>query len=166
MENEARDVEQTPEEAPHGADAGTAPETDWKAEARKWEQRAKANSAASEELEALKASSATSIAEAVKRAEEAEAKAARLEADAARERTVSAVAAETGVSSEVLGRMQGDTEEEIRANAQMVRSAMPVYPTTRETGRGEAPAVTKESILGIKNERERLKAIAENADLF
>ena len=157
----------TPEVEPHGEEQGTnANATDWKAEARKWEERAKANKTANDELEALKASSAASIAEAVKRAEEAEAKAAQLEAAAAREKAVNAIAAETGVSAIVLGLMSGSTEEEIRANAQVVRSTMPVYPTTRETGNGNAPTVTRESILQIKNERERLKAIAEHSDLF
>lgn len=167
MENENQAIEQTPEVEPHGTEEGTnAPETDWKAEARKWEQRAKANSAANDELEALRTSSAAEIAEAVKRAEQAEAKAAQLEASAARERAINAIAAETGVSAAVLGRMTGETEEEIRANAQVVRSTMPVYPTVQETGRGNAPTVTRESILQIENERERLKAIAEHADLF
>lgn len=167
MENENQVIEQTPEVEPHGTEEGTTPaETDWKAEARKWEQRAKANIAASEELEALKAQSAADIAEAVKRAEQAEAKAAQLEATAARERAINAIAAETGVSAAVLGRMAGDTEEEIRANAQVVRSAIPVYPTVQETGRGNAPSVTKESILNIENPRERLKALTEHVDLF
>lgn len=168
MENEEKQIEQnTPEVEPHGTEQGeTAPETDWKAEARKWEQRAKANSAANEELEALRTSSAADLAEAVKRAEEAEAKAAQLEAAAARERAINAIAAETGVSAAVLGRMTGETEDEIRANAQVVRSTMPVYPTTREAGNGTAPTVTRESILQIQNEKERLKAIAEHADLF
>lgn len=162
IEQNAPDVE------PHGDEQGatTAAETDWKAEARKWEARAKANSAANDELEALRTQSAADVAAAVKRAEEAEAKAAQLEAAAARDRAVNAIAAETGVSAAILGRMSGDTEEEIRANAQVVRSTMPVYPTTRETGIGNAPSVTRESILQIKNERERLKAIQENADLF
>ena len=62
--------------------------------------------------------------------------------------------------------MSGETEEEIRANAQIVRSTMPVYPTTQETGNGNAPTVTRESILQIKNERERLKAIQDHADIF
>ena len=162
-------IEHAPEVEPHGDEQGAttaADMTDWKAEARKWEARAKANNAANDELEALKTQSAADIAAAVKRAEEAEAKAAQLEAAAARDRAVNAIAAETGVSAAVLGRMSGDTEEEIRANAQVVRSTMPVYPTTRETGTGNAPSVTKESILQIKNERERLKAIQENADLF
>jgi hypothetical protein len=166
MENEI--IEQNvPEVEPHGTEQGApAAETDWKAEARKWEARAKANNAANDELEALKTQSAAELAEAVKRAEQAEAKAAQLEAAAARERAVNAIAAETGVSAAVLGRMQGETEDEIRANAQVVRSTMPVYPTTQEMGNGNAPTVTRESILQIKNERERLKAIAEHADLF
>lgn len=168
MDNENMTIEQdVPEMEPHGAEQGaSAAETDWKAEARKWEARAKANNAASDELEALKTQSAAELAEAVKRAEEAEAKAAQLEATAAREMAVNAIAAETGVSAAVLGRMQGETEDEIRANANIVRSIMPIYPTTREAGNGTAPTVTKESILQIKNERERLKAIAEHVDLF
>lgn len=166
MENEVQPIEQTPEVEPHGAEQGSAPEPDWKTTSRKWEGRAKENK---EEADGLRAENATlqaDLAEVTKRAEEAEAKAAQLEAAAARERAINAIAAETGVSAAVLGRMTGETEDEIRANAQVVRSTMPVYPTTRETGRGNAPAVTKESILQIKNERERLKAIAEHADLF
>lgn len=166
MEEESKAAEQATGGEPHGEGLGGAPEIDWKAEARKWEARAKANSAANDQLEALKTQSAADVADAVKRAEEAEAKAAKLEAAAQRERAVSAVAAETGVSAAVLGRMAGETEEEIRANAQVVRSAMPVYPTTRDAGGASAPAVTRDSILQIRNERERLRAIAEHADLF
>ena len=47
-------------------------ETDWKAEARKWEKYAKENAAARKELDALKAAQMTEQERLVKRAEEAE----------------------------------------------------------------------------------------------
>ena len=79
MEEESKAAEQATGGEPHGEGLGGAPEIDWKAEARKWEARAKANSAANDQLEALKTQSAADVADAVKRAEEAEAKAARLD---------------------------------------------------------------------------------------
>lgn len=151
-------VEPTQTAEPNGGAANPEP-NDWKAWSRHWEDMSKANKKEADEAKA-------SLAEATKRAEEAEAKAAQLEAAAARERAVNAIAAETGVSAAVLGLMSGSTEEEIRANAQVVRSTMPVYPTTQQTGNGNAPTVTKESILKIENPKERLKALAEHADLF
>lgn len=154
-------AQQQPE--PHG-DGGT----DWKAEARKWEQRAKENGQAAAELEALKAQSAADLAQAVRRAEEAEAKAAGLEAAAERARTVAAVAAEAGVSAAVLERMAGEGEEDIRANAEVLRASAPAaaYPTAPQGGTPRPPAVTREQVMAIANSRERLKAIADNIDLF
>lgn len=170
MENNDQTLDPTidqPLEEPHGDDqtATTDDQTDWKAMSRKWEKQAKENKDAAAELAALKEKVA-SLEAATQRAEEAEAKVAKLEADAARQRAVDAVAAETGIPATLLARMNGDTEEEIRSNAEVVRSTMPVYPTVQETGHAGAPQISKEQILSIQNERERLKAIAEHADLF
>lgn len=161
MTNDPKPQEPQPQE-PHGDG------TDWKAEARKWEQRAKDNGQAAAELEALKAQSAADLAQATKRAEDAEAEAAALKAAAERARTVAAVAAERGVSAAVLERMAGEGEEDIRANAEVLRASAPAaaYPTAPQGGTPQPPAVTREQVMGIKNSRERLKAIADNLDLF
>jgi hypothetical protein len=70
-------TEPTPETTPDSAaqpDAATQPEgtdsTDWKAEARKWEQRAKENKAAAAELEKARKASMTETERAVAEAEE------------------------------------------------------------------------------------------------
>lgn len=159
------DTEPQPAAEPHGNDPAGDP-IDWKATSRQWEERSKANLKKAEDLEESNATLQANLAEATKRAEAAEAKVTEMETAAARDRAVNAIAAETGVSAAILARMSGSTEDEIRANAEVVRATMPIYPTTREGGSGPAPTVTKESILKIENERERLKAIADHADLF
>ena len=71
-ENHTTETEQTTE--PHG--------TDWKAEARKWEARAKENSAAAIELQKLKEAQMTEAERMQKRAEDAEARVKLLESEA------------------------------------------------------------------------------------
>lgn len=145
---------------PNGSAANPEP-NDWKAWSRHWEDMSKAKS---KELDEARAT----LAQAVKRAEEAEAKAAGLEAAAERARTVAAVAAEVGVSAAVLERMAGEGEEDIRANAEVLRASAPAaaYPTAPQGGTPQPPAVTREQVMAIANSRERLKAIADNIDLF
>lgn len=71
--------------------------TDWKAEARKWEQRAKENKAAAKELEALKQSQMTEQQKAEKRAEQAEAELKQLKAEKQHATDAREVADSTGV---------------------------------------------------------------------
>jgi hypothetical protein len=59
-------------------------DTDWKAEARKWESRAKENSAAKKRLDELEEAAKTDLEKATSRAEAAEKRAAALEALALR----------------------------------------------------------------------------------
>ena len=68
----AENAEETAAEQPQGA------QTDWKAEARKWERYAKENASKAKELDDLKAAQLTEQERLVKRAEEAEAKLADL----------------------------------------------------------------------------------------
>lgn len=150
---------------PHG-DEPKVPAIDWKAESRKWEERAKANSKAAEELEQLKASNQTDLDAANKRAEELEAELAQLKAINERQKTVNEVAAEIGVNAALLSRMSGNTEEDIRSNAQFLQSNIPIYPTVKDGGSATPPSITKEQILAIENERERLQAIQNNIELF
>lgn len=87
-----------------------------------------------------------------------------MEARASVEKAKAAIAAETGVSASVL---RGSTEEELRAHAAAVKAAYPVAPAFRDSGKPSPEKhVTKESILAIKNDRERLREIEKHIELF
>lgn len=103
------------------------------------------------------------------RATKAEQELAELKAIREHELLVSEVARSKGVDLELLSKMVGDTREEIEANADTLIehfSAMPKFPDVNDNGGHGAPAVTKESILAIKNPNERFEAIKQNANLF
>ena len=136
---------------PHGTEP-TEPERDWKAEyekvlaqSRKWEQRSKANADAAKKLAELEDSTKTDaekLAEAQKRADEAEAKVAEFERRAERAAIVAEVAAAKGVDAEWLGRMSGDTREEVEANAAYIASKLsgsPIYPSVTDNGQKKTP---------------------------
>ena len=147
----AQPMEQEAEQAAQAAPA--EPERDWKAEyekvlaqSRKWEQRSKDNAAKAKELDELKAATQTDaekLADAVKRAESAESKLAELERERERAAIVAEVAAAKGVDAEWLGRMSGDTAEEIQANADFIASKLsgsPIYPSVTDNGQKKAPS--------------------------
>lgn len=77
-------------------------QTDWKAEARKWEERAKKSLAAEEELAKLKQAQMTEQEKAIARAEEAETKLAQLEAEKARADAARRISDESGVPLSLL----------------------------------------------------------------
>lgn len=77
-------------------------ETDWKAEARKWEKRAKGNQSAAEELEKLKAAQMTELEKAQAEAAKAQAEADALKAEKAKADAAIKVGAETGIPTEIL----------------------------------------------------------------
>lgn len=77
-------------------------ETDWKAEARKWEQRAKKSQAAEIELEKLKAAQMTEQEKAIARAEAAENELNALKAEKAKNDAARRLSNETGVPFEML----------------------------------------------------------------
>ena len=102
-------------------------ETDWKAEARKWEARARANKAAAPELEKLTAER-DDLANQLK--------AAREELDGihhaeALEKLVAKVAKDMNVPANLL---RGTTEEELTAHAKEIFDAMPGLPIVRTQG--------------------------------
>jgi len=108
---ETTDTTETTEQQPE--QEVPAQDTDWKAEARKWEQRAKANKDAAarlQELEDAQKSEQEKLTEKLsvteKRAAEAELRAARLE-----------VATEKGLPSSAVKFLTGDTAEELAASA-------------------------------------------------
>ena len=79
-----------------------AKETDWKAEARKWEQRAKKSQAAEIEREKLKAAQMTEQEKAIARAEAAENELNALKAEKAKNDAARRLSNETGVPFEML----------------------------------------------------------------
>lgn len=107
------EVEQPQAEEPKEQAEPTEPTTDWKANSRKWEDRAKSNKeqldAALKELEELKASQATNTTEQL---EQANAKIAELKLKIK-------VSKDTGVPVELL---QGSDEEAITASANALTS--------------------------------------------
>lgn len=77
------------------------------------------------------------------------------------------VSSETGVPVSLL---TAETEEACKAQAEGILAfsgTKAKYPTTKDGGETTPPtSSTKEEILAIKNEKERLKAIRENINLF
>lgn len=172
---QAQATEQTAPEAtpePQGAERA---ETDWKAEARKWEDRAKANRRQIDELtktlDGFK-SEADKQTEAEKTAaqtiEELKAQLAEAHAKAEREALVRKIAKSTGADAEILLRMLGNDEETITANAKMLLEASkPSWQSAPDEGaHAKAPRMSRDEILAIKSPKERLRMIAQNQDLF
>ena len=164
---------------PHGAEPQQEPQKDWKAEyekalaqSRKWEQRSKANADAAKKLAELEDSTKTDaerLAEAQKCADEAEAKVAEFERRAERAAIVAEVAAAKGVDAEWLGRMSGDTREEVEANAAYIASKLsgsPIYPSVTDNGGAKGGAITKAEIEAIKDPKERVRMRAKHLDLY
>lgn len=123
----------TPPAAPTPAPA-PAPEppaqdpTDWKAEARKWESRAKENSGARKELDELKAAQMTEAEKQAAALAEAQAKVAAYEVEKQVAAWKDAVSQEAGVPAAALA---GSTLEEIQAHADVLKSLItPAQPPT------------------------------------
>ena len=99
--DENKQAEELQEEVAEEAQT-TEETTDWKAEARKWEQRAKENKKAAEELEAIKQERMTESEKLQARAEAAEGELAALKAEAERAQAAQAIATRSGVPLELL----------------------------------------------------------------
>jgi hypothetical protein len=109
-------------------------EPDWKAEARKWEQRAKENYAAAKRLAEIEEAQKT---EAQKLADQL--KAAQQEAAAARTEALRLkVAQSKGLSAALAARLQGVTEDEMAADADALLAALPQQPQSISTRPVEA----------------------------
>lgn len=126
--------------------AGAATEaqsgTDWKAEARKWEQRAKENKAAADELAALKAEQMTEAEKAAAHLAEVEGELAALRAETQRQADAAEVAKATGTPAALLAYCK-DRESmeafavEYAAAGQQPKGAAPAAPASRiATGAG------------------------------
>ncbi len=64
--------------------------------------------------------------------------------------------------------LTGETEEACaqQADAILAFAQTKTYPAVRDGGEVKTPEITKEAILAIPNQKERLKAIREHIDLF
>lgn len=164
--------------APNGAENAET-EKDWKAEyerllrhSRTWEDKAKRLKEKADRLDELEEASKTDaerLADATKRAESAERKLAEYESERERAAIVAEVAAAKGVDAEWLGRMTGDTREEVEANADYIASKLsgaPIYPSVPDNGGGRGAQITKEQIEAIKDPKERVRMRARHIDLY
>ena len=101
---------EAPAEAP-------AQEVDWKAEARKWEQRAKENSTAAKRLSEIEEASKTEAQKLAERAEAAEKALAEAQADALRSKVI----ARHAIPEDYHEFVVGSTEDELTAKAEKVQ---------------------------------------------
>ena len=108
--------------------------TDWKAESRKWEARAKANTDAAERLAAIEEASKSEAQKAIDRAEKAERALAERENAEALARDRDEVSKATGVPAAAL---RGNTKEEFEAHAAelkpLITTPGPVVPRQGDT---------------------------------
>lgn len=77
------------------------------------------------------------------------------------------ISSETGVPASLL---RGAAEDDLRAQAAAIlgfaKTTRASYPNVKDGGEANPPTVSKQEILAIKSEKERLKAIRENIELF
>lgn len=105
---EPQDAKQPQQDAATGQDAGNGgephgePSTDWKAEARKWEARAKQNSQAAAELERLKTENMSEAEKTARRLQKLEAENAAFKAEQQHREWASQVSKDTGVPAALL----------------------------------------------------------------
>lgn len=122
----------------------TAPaqETDWKAEARKWEERAKANKAASDRLAEIEEASKTEAQKLAERVEAAEKALAETRAEALR----LSVIAKHAIPEDYQEFVSGSTEDELVAKAEKVKKLIEAQAAATPTrhavvlGEGTTPS--------------------------
>lgn len=153
------------EGTPHGEPK--AEETDWKAQARKWEERAKANKEAAEELEKLKEAQMSEQEKAAKHTKELESKLAKYEAERQQHEWCVQVAKKTGVPADLL---RGSTLDEVQAHADSIKQYLQNNQQPDQNGSGTpagyAPKVgTTPSGKGSIPISEQIKEAEKNHDL-
>lgn len=143
---------------PHG--------TDWKAEARKWESRAKANAEKARKWDEEEEKQKTELQKEREAREKAEAELNKVTAQAEHLMLVNKVSSETGVPADLL---HGETEEELEKSAQAISdfaaSKSPSIPSDKGGSPNQKP-LTRDSIEAIKNPTERIRMRAQNIDLY
>lgn len=124
-----------------------------KAKAAKWDEQSEANKSEFEKLSEKFAETEKTNAELTKKLN--------------RIQWVNEVSKSTGLSSDAVSLLRGDTAEELQASAQaLIKSGVSAYGNVPDGGEHNSAPVTKEAILKIKDKRERERAIAQHIDLF
>lgn len=123
--------ESTPE--PTSTNAQEPHGTDWKAEARKWEERAKANKAKADQWDEFEEKNKTELQKANEQAEKYKAELEAIKADQAHAAEVAKAAKESGVDESLLARMSGDVSENAKFLKELQGSTRR-YPQTRDNG--------------------------------
>lgn len=142
------------EESPEISKTYTEAEVDARIKARIDKQRAKYDL----DMQELR----QQVEELTRRSAEVESERDALKAERERAAWLNAASAETGVDA---GLLRGNTQDEILEHARAIRAAFNA-PVVRDFGERKDVSPTKESILSIKSDKERLAAIKENIDLF
>lgn len=146
-------------------------ETDWKAEAKKWEARSKANRREADELKAKaekwdqhEQEGKSELERLTEELEAAKAERDQLKHADEMRRWAAEVEQSTHVPAAVL---RGSTKEEMQAHAdQLLKAGFSNYGSVPDSGEPPAPVATKESILAIEDDDARLAAIAAHIELF
>lgn len=123
-----------PKPAPAPETGSTQDQTDWKAEARKWEQRAKDNKSALDSATAERDTATGRVTELESSNSDLASKLSAFESKEAHNALVAKVAQEAGVDGSVL---RGSTEAELRDHATLVKSLVggaPVAPVVPKQG--------------------------------
>lgn len=139
------DTEPTPDAPADAPDQTEAPaqeakaETDWRAEAKKWESRAKENKTAAERLAQLEESQKSEQQKLMERAEAAERERDEVRTEALRLR----IAHEKGLTPRQAARLRGSSEEELTADADALLEEFGPPGPRRPTGDvGQGPRDT------------------------
>lgn len=150
---------------PHGDPESE--DVDWKAMSRKWEERAKANKQAAEELEKLKEAQMSQQEKEAKHAKELEAELAQYKAEKQQAEWCRTVSKDTGIPADLL---RGSTLEEIQAHADSLKQYLQENKTDTQaetgTAAGYAPSVgTTPGKRGSVPLDEQIKEAEKNKDL-
>lgn len=128
MADETQIQEPTEQAEPQGE---AKPETDWKAEARKWEARAKKSAQAEAELEALKQAQMTEQEKEKARADKAEQELAMLRAENQRLADAAEISARDGIPQSLLGFCAD--REAMERFAKEYKASQPAIPAAAAT---------------------------------
>lgn len=136
-------VDETQKAEPHGeadahakAQAEPTDATDWKAEARKWEARAKENKAKADAYDEAQEAAKSDLQKAIERAERAEAAVAEFKAEKEHADVVAKVAESTGLAASLVASLNGADEEALMEQARSIAALKPSgAPTAPEAGR-------------------------------
>ena len=108
-------------------------DTDWKAEARKWEARAKENKAKADAYDEAQEAAKSDLQKAQESAQKWKTQYDELKAESDRKDAITAAAKEYGVDVEMLSRMVGDVEENAKFLKEQADKSSK-YPSVNDTG--------------------------------